>query len=80
MENENNDYVEVYSDKAGETRWRFKAAENGETLSDSGEGYDNDAAMFRAIRRVTKRTPTIVETKGAPAPGPGSIRVVMIRG
>lgn len=29
---------EIYQDKAGEFRWRLKAA-NGETIADSGEGY-----------------------------------------
>lgn len=73
------DYVEVYRDADGDRRWRFKAA-NGNTLADSGEGYKNEPAMWRAIRTVTNRTPTVVETKGAPHPGPGSIRVVMIGG
>lgn len=73
------DYVEVYSDSAGEHRWRFKAA-NGQTLADGGEGYKSRGDLLTAVRKVTGRTPAIVETKGAPTPGAGMIRVVMHRG
>lgn len=31
-------HFEVYQDKAGEWRWRFRAA-NGKTLADGAEGY-----------------------------------------
>lgn len=74
------EYAEVYRDSEGASRWRIKAAENGDVLADSGQGYAHESDLFRALGRVTGRQPTIVETKGAPLPGPNSIRVVMIRG
>lgn len=70
------DYVEVYVDEAGEHRWRYKAAGNHEPLAGPQEGYANMADMMKAIGQVTNRVPTIVETKDAPLPGTGTIRIV----
>lgn len=44
-------YIEVYKDKAGEWRWRFRGA-NHATMADSGEGYNNRTDMFGAIEAV----------------------------
>jgi uncharacterized protein YegP (UPF0339 family) len=45
--------VEFYKDSADEWRWRFVAAENGNSLADSGEGYaeygDAESAMLRVV-------------------------------
>lgn len=73
------DYVEVYRDNAGEWRWRYRSSNGVDTLADSGEGYKNRSDAVSALRTVTNRTPAIVETKHAPLPGAGTIRVV-IRG
>ena len=43
------DRVEVYSDEAGEYRWRA-IAENGKIVAESGEGYKN--RMY--ARRIAK--------------------------
>lgn len=40
----------VYRDRAGEWRWRIKAA-NGRIVADSGEGYTSRANACRAARR-----------------------------
>lgn len=38
----------VYTDKAGEYRWRFVAANN-RVIAESGEGYSSRFAVKRAI-------------------------------
>lgn len=43
--------VEIYQDKAGEWRWRILAG-NGQTMADSGEGYDSKFNCERALRRL----------------------------
>lgn len=47
---------EVYKDKAGEFRFRFKAS-NGETMF-SSEGYKAKASALSAIESIKKNTPT----------------------
>ena len=46
---------EVYKDKAGEFRFRFKAS-NGETMF-SSEGYKAKASAMHAIESIQKNTP-----------------------
>lgn len=45
--------IEVYTDDAGETRWRWVAAENGEVLADSGQGYTDKRDALKAVARIT---------------------------
>ncbi|MFW8644436.1 YegP family protein [Rhizobium beringeri] len=47
---------EVYKDKAGEFRFRFKAS-NGEAMF-SSEGYKAKASAMSAIRSIKKNTPS----------------------
>ncbi len=44
--------VEFYRDTAREWRWRFIAAENGNVLADSGEGYVDLADAQMGFDRV----------------------------
>ena len=46
---------EVYKDKAGEFRFRFKAP-NGEAMF-SGEGYKQKASAMKAIESLKKNVP-----------------------
>jgi uncharacterized protein YegP (UPF0339 family) len=46
---------EVYKDKSGEFRFRFKAS-NGETMF-SSEGYKAKASALGAIESIKKNTP-----------------------
>ncbi|MBN9599098.1 MAG: YegP family protein [Afipia sp.] len=46
---------EVYKDKAGEFRFRFKAS-NGETMC-SSEGYKQKASAMDAIASIKKHAP-----------------------
>ncbi|ACM35062.1 MULTISPECIES: YegP family protein [Rhizobium/Agrobacterium group] len=46
---------EVYKDKAGEFRFRFKAS-NGETMF-SSEGYKAKASVMSAIASIQKNAP-----------------------
>ena len=46
---------EVYKDKAGEFRFRFKAS-NGETMF-SSEGYKAKASALNAIESIKKNAP-----------------------
>ncbi|MEP0321257.1 MULTISPECIES: YegP family protein [Hyphomicrobiales] len=46
---------EVYKDKAGEFRFRFKAS-NGETMFGS-EGYKAKASAMNAIKSIKKNAP-----------------------
>lgn len=43
--------IEKYEDKAGEWRWRLKAA-NGQIIATSGEGYKTKSNADRAIDTV----------------------------
>jgi uncharacterized protein len=56
---------EIYKDKAGEFRFRFKAS-NGETMF-SSEGYKAKASAVSAIESIKKNTPgaTTVDTTTA---------------
>jgi uncharacterized protein YegP (UPF0339 family) len=58
---------EVYQDKAGEFRFRFKAS-NGETMF-SSEGYKAKASALSAIESIKKNVPgaTVVELPAADA-------------
>ncbi|MFK0333321.1 MULTISPECIES: YegP family protein [unclassified Rhizobium] len=59
---------EVYKDKAGEFRFRFKAS-NGETMFGS-EGYKAKASALNAIESIKKNSPGAViddTTKAADA-------------
>ena len=47
---------EVYKDKKGETRFRYRAA-NGEVMF-SSEGYKAKASAMKAIESIKKNTPT----------------------
>lgn len=44
---------ELYVDKAGESRWRFKAS-NGRVIADSGEGYSTRKKARTAARRTAE--------------------------
>ncbi len=46
------DKVVIYQDSAGEFRWRRKDARNGQTVSDSGEGYSRLHDAKRAALEV----------------------------
>ena len=46
---------ELYTDKAGETRFRLKAT-NGQIIASSGEGYTTKAAALNGIQSVKKNT------------------------
>ena len=46
---------EVYKDKAGEFRFRFKAP-NGESMF-GGEGYKQKASAMKAIESIKKNVP-----------------------
>jgi uncharacterized protein len=48
---------EVYKDKAGEFRWRLKAA-NGQNIAASGEGYSEKRSCLAAIESVKRNAPT----------------------
>ncbi len=48
---------EIYKDRAGEWRWRLKAA-NGKKVGDSGEGYKR-AATARRMARMIRNAPII---------------------
>jgi uncharacterized protein YegP (UPF0339 family) len=43
---------EIYKDKQGEWRWRFKADNGYDIIADSGEGYINKYDCQRAIDLV----------------------------
>ena len=55
---------EVYQDKAGEWRWRFRASNN-KIIADSGEGYVNKQDCLNGINLIKKEAPNakIVEKK-----------------
>lgn len=48
----------LYADKAGEFRWRLKAA-NGETLATSGQGYKAKADAKAGISRIKSDAPAL---------------------
>jgi len=44
-------HFELYTDLAGEWRWRFVAA-NGRVMADSGEGYERKGDAEEAIETI----------------------------
>lgn len=51
---------ELYSDRAGEYRWRLKA-DNGQVIADSGEGYVNKSDAKHGIDLVKQSSSADVE-------------------
>jgi hypothetical protein len=49
------DRTQVYKDKSGEWRWRRKS-ENGQVVSESGEGYKNLDFAMRMARELNEGT------------------------
>jgi len=47
---------EVYKDRAGEWRWRFRAS-NGNIIADSAEGYINKTDCEHGIEIVKREAP-----------------------
>ena len=47
---------EVYTDKAGEWRWRFRAS-NSKIIADSSEGYKEKSDCLHGIDLVKKEAP-----------------------
>ena len=47
---------EVYPDKSGQWRWRFRA-NNGRIVADSGEGYANKSDCENGIKVVKNEAP-----------------------
>ena len=47
---------EIYTDKAGEYRWKLKAT-NGRQIASSGEGYKTKASLMTGIASVRKNAP-----------------------
>lgn len=47
---------ELYKDKSGEYRWRFRA-DNNKIIADSGEGYINKSDCEHGIELVKRQTP-----------------------
>lgn len=48
------DKVEIFRDDAGEIRWRRLNGENGQEVSNSGEGYHNHMWALRAAQKLNK--------------------------
>lgn len=46
--------VQIYTDHAGETRWRIRS-DNGRTIADSGEGYTDVRDAIHGVQLVTGR-------------------------
>ncbi|GAI67558.1 unnamed protein product [marine sediment metagenome] len=47
---------QIYTDRAGEYRWRLRA-DNNEIISDSGEGYVNKSDCRHGIELVKEQAP-----------------------
>lgn len=47
------DRIEIYTDAEGKKRWRWVAAENGEVLADSGQGYVHLEDCLRPLARIS---------------------------
>jgi len=63
---------QIYRDRAGEWRWRWRAGNN-RVVADSGEGYSSRDAAWRAAdsaRRAVVRLPTRRLVRVARAPRP----------
>lgn len=61
-----NDYVEVYADKSGDFRWRYRDGDNNKIMAESGEGYRAVPDLMHTLGVVTDREPILVESKGSP--------------
>jgi uncharacterized protein YegP (UPF0339 family) len=60
--------IQVFTDKAGEYRWR-KMAANGSIVADSGEGYSTRGAAWEAAQREAQEGDRVVQVapeNGAP--------------
>lgn len=55
---------EIYEDKAGKFRFRFKAP-NGQSMFTSGEGYSSKSSVKKSIESIKKNAPDadVVELK-----------------
>jgi uncharacterized protein YegP (UPF0339 family) len=49
-------YFYVYTDSAGEWRWRLRAS-NDKIIADSGEGYYSQSGCEEAVARVQREAP-----------------------
>lgn len=47
---------EIYSDNAGESRWRL-VHDNGNIIADSGQGYDDKSGARQGISSVKQNAP-----------------------
>jgi uncharacterized protein YegP (UPF0339 family) len=47
----------IYRDRAGEWRWRLRAAGNNEIIADSAEGYGTRWGCEQAAERVKRDAP-----------------------
>lgn len=50
-------HFEVYLDRVGSYRWRFRAS-NGRIIADSGEGYTTRFACEQGIKLVQQHSPS----------------------
>lgn len=50
-------HFELYKDKSGEYRWRFRA-DNNKIIADSGEGYISKSDCEHGIELVKRQTPS----------------------
>lgn len=67
-----------YKDKAGEWRWRAKAA-NGKVIADSGEGYKNFADCASALGLVRGSALIAYPAGKSPPPSPRAARRLLRR-
>ena len=49
-------HFEIYTDTAGEYRWRLRA-DNGEAIADSGEGYVDEDDCRAGIKLIKEEAP-----------------------
>lgn len=54
---------EVYTDKAGEYRWRLKSG-NGTQIASSGEGYADKSSCMNGIKAVKRDAPDAEVVEG----------------
>jgi len=57
------DRVVVYEDRAGDWRWK-RVSDNGRTIADGSEGYENRSDCMDQARKVNK-TPYILDVHGS---------------
>lgn len=53
------DHVEVYTDTAGDHRWRYVDGHNGNTLADSGQGYSRQIDCLKGLAHVLDYTGSV---------------------